>query len=118
VETGDSVAAKLGVSHIDVLKIDVEGMEERVLRGFGRMFDEGRIDVVQFEYGRVSILNHFLLADAYRFFEGHGFTVGKIFPRWVDFRNYDMNDEDFAGPNYLACRASRADYLDALRGGR
>jgi hypothetical protein len=30
--------------------------------------------------------------------------VGKIYPDYVDFRDYDLSDEDFLGPNYLACR--------------
>ena len=115
---GDDYVTESGVERIDLLKIDVEGMEERVLRGFSGMFARGAIDVVQFEYGRVSILNHFLLRDAYDFFRSRGFAVGKIYPGYVDFREYALSDEDFLGPNFLACRVARADYLHALGGSR
>jgi FkbM family methyltransferase len=114
--TGDSYVARKGIQHIDFLKIDVEGMEEQVLRGFQKTFQRGAIGLVQFEYGRVSIINHFLLRDAYAFFRQNGFVVGKIYPNYVDFRDYDMSDEDFMGPNYLACRAEMVEYVRAFRG--
>jgi FkbM family methyltransferase len=114
--TGDSYVARNHIKHIDLLKIDVEGMEESVLKGFQKTFDQGIIDLVQFEYGRVNIINHFLLRDAYSFFRRNGFVVGKIYPNYVDFRDYQMSDEDFMGPNYLACRTERMEYLKAFRG--
>jgi FkbM family methyltransferase len=116
VETGDAEAARLGVQHIDFLKIDVEGMEERVLRGFEGLLSAGQIDVVQFEYGRVNILNGFLLNRCAGFFRERGYMIGKIFPDYVDFREPTLDDEDFLGPNYLACRRDRADLIATLRG--
>lgn len=114
VTTGDRYAAANGVTHIDLLKIDVEGMEQNVLRGFAGMLGSGSIDVVQFEYGRVSIMNRFLLRDFHELFERFGYVVGKIFPNYVDFRPYDLEDEDFVGPNYLACRSAKSDYVQGL----
>jgi FkbM family methyltransferase len=113
---GDEYAARNGIDHIDLLKIDVEGMEEPVLRGFDALFARGAIDLVQFEYGQVAILNHFLLADFHAFFRERGFAVGKIYPGYVDFRDYAYWDEDFLGPNFLACRKDRVDYLRAFGG--
>jgi FkbM family methyltransferase len=113
---GDTFLAGLGVSHVDMLKIDVEGMEDQVLRGFDGLLSQRRVDLVQFEYGRVNILNHFLLADCHTFFLERGYLVGKVYPDQVDFRPYELSDEDFRGPNYLACRADRPDLLAALGG--
>jgi len=115
VTTGDAYAASRGISHINLLKLDVEGMEHRVLKGFGQMLERKAIDLVQFEYGRVSIVHGFLLRDFHAFFRERGYLVGKIYPNYVDFRDYDMADEDFLGPNYLACRADQAEYLKALQ---
>lgn len=117
VVTGDSYASNNGIDHIDLLKIDVEGMEENVLRGFQGMFEDKAIDLVQFEYGRVSIVNHFLLRDFFTFFRDRGFAVGKIFPHHVAFREYDLGDEDFRGPNYLACRQEKSSYLRVFGAG-
>lgn len=116
--TGDSYAALKGVKHIDLLKIDVEGMEGRVLKGFQGMLGRQAIDLVQFEYGRVSIVNRYLLRDFHSFFQAAGYVVGKVFPNYVDFRDYEFADEDFMGPNFLACRGDKAEYLRALGGAR
>lgn len=116
VAVGAAQMAQLGVDTIDLLKIDVEGMEERVLRGFDPLLRSGRVALVQFEYGRVNILNGFLLHHSAAFFKQRGYVVGKVYPDAVDFREPTLDDEDFLGPNYLACRADRADMLAALRG--
>jgi FkbM family methyltransferase len=116
VTTGARYCARLGIEHIDLLKIDVEGMENLVLEGFAEMIDRGAVDVIQFEYGQVNILSKFLLRDFHCWFSARGYVVGKIYPNYVDFRDYDYADEDFTGPNYLACRRVREDYIRALSG--
>jgi FkbM family methyltransferase len=101
---GDEFLAREGIERVDFLKLDVEGAEHLVLRGLDEQLQNGRIRFVQFEYGRVNILTHFLLRDFYQLFRDYGYAVGKIYPDYVDFRDYDLKDEDFLGPNYLACR--------------
>lgn len=100
---GDDFLIREGIREVDFLKLDVEGAEHLVLDGLQTQLGEHRIRFVQFEYGRVNILTHFLLRDFYQFFSRYGYVVGKIYPDYVDFRHYDMRDEDFLGPNYLAC---------------
>jgi FkbM family methyltransferase len=102
---GDDFLTRERINEVDFLKLDVEGAEHLVLEGLENQLRERRIRFVQFEYGRVNILTHFLLRDFYQLFAKHGYVVGKIYPDYVDFREYDLNDEDFAGPNYIACRA-------------
>jgi len=101
---GDELLAREGIREVDFLKIDVEGAEHLVLRGFESLLRERRVRFVQFEYGRVNILTRFLLKDFYELFAGYGYVVGKIYPDHVEIRNYELGDEDFVGPNYLACR--------------
>lgn len=102
---GDDFLAREGIGGVDFLKLDVEGAEHLVLQGLEEHLREQQVRYVQFEYGRVNILTHFLLRDFYQLFESYGYVVGKIYPDYVDFREYELNDEDFLGPNYLACRA-------------
>jgi FkbM family methyltransferase len=103
VTTGDAYCAQAGIERIDLLKIDTEGNDLRVLRGFDRLLGAGGVRAIQFEYGRANITSRALLADFYALLEGHGMAVGKIFPEHVDFRPYVRDtDEDFIGPNYLA----------------
>jgi len=108
---GDSYMQKHGITHVDFMKVDVEGAEDRVLHGFANAIENRMIDVIQFEYGRVNILTKFLLYDFYALFRKYGYRVGKIYPNYVDFREYSFAHEDFLGPNYLAVRE---DLVDAL----
>lgn len=115
VTTGDGYCAEHGIEHIDLLKLDVEGLEQRVLAGFEQMLSRRAIDVVQFEYGHLNASVRFLLGDFYELFDRHGYAVGKIFPDGVELRPYNAwRDENFKGPNYLAVRADRDDLLTLL----
>ena len=102
---GDEFLDREGIATVDLLKLDVEGAEHLALEGLRDHLRAKRIRFIQFEYGRVNILTHFLLRDFYRLFAEYGYVVGKIFPDHVEFRDYDLADEDFLGPNFLACRA-------------
>lgn len=103
--SGDA-AEEIGVSTIDLLKIDTEGNDWFVLDGFSDWLKAGRIKVIQFEYGMTCIFTKKLLADHYGILRDSGYVVGKIYPTYVDFRPYDPFDEDFIGPNYLAVHES------------
>jgi FkbM family methyltransferase len=115
VRRGDDYVAEHKIERIDLLKLDVEGAERLVLTGLAGALDAGRIEVIQFEYGKVAILTHFLLKDAYELLEAKGYTLGKLYPDHVDFRPYKLDDEDFLGPNYIAVRRARTDLVAALR---
>lgn len=112
---GDEYCRRAGIERVHMLKIDTEGYDFDVLRGFADMLSAGSIDVVQFEYGLWSIWTKHSLADHYEMLSGHGYRLGKIFPRGVEFRDYVASiDEDLRGPNYLAVRADRDELLDLL----
>jgi FkbM family methyltransferase len=102
---GDDFLVRESIRGVDFLKLDVEGAEHLVLQGLESALRDQRVRFLQFEYGRVNILTHFLLRDFYQLFTSYGYVVGKIYPDYVEFRDYDLSDEDFLGPNYLACRA-------------
>jgi FkbM family methyltransferase len=108
--TGDHYCREHGIDRVDFLKLDVEGYEHKVLRGFETFLREGRVKVIQFEYGYVNIETRFLLKDFYELLEPLGMRIGKIFPTYVDFRGYRHAHEDFLGPNFLAVHRS----LDAV----
>jgi FkbM family methyltransferase len=111
---GDVYCEAHAIDRIDLLKIDVEGHELSVLRGFDRLLSAGVVRAVQFEYGWASIYTKSLLNDLYGYFAERGYVVGKIFPRTVRFRPYGVLDEDFLGPNYLAVREGDNDLRAAL----
>jgi len=114
VSTIDNMMEELGIKHIDFLKIDVEGMEPRVLKGAIEALKQKRIKAIQFEYGMVSVETHFLLKDYYDFFENVGYKVGKIYPSYIDFTPYHRTKENFIGPNFLAVKKDDLQLMELL----
>ena len=114
VVNGDSYIQAHKIEHIHFVKIDVEGAEHLVLNGLLQAISNKQIDVIQFEYGQVNIITKALLIDFYQFFYGQGYKIGKIYPNYVEFTDYGFTQENFLGPNYLAIRQERHDWIDAL----
>ena len=98
---------------IDFLKIDVEGMDFKVIEGFEDSIEKVR--ALQFEYGIFNISSHDLLADFCKYLDEKGFVVGKIFPRHVSFFQYHFHMENFHGSNYVAVRADETDLIETLK---
>lgn len=101
---GDTFINSQGIDFIDMLKLDIEGAEMGALLGFTNAFQHKKIRLVQFEYGYINITTKNLLIDYYEFFRNHGYLVGKLYPRKVEFRPYKFKHEDFIGPNMIAIR--------------
>jgi len=101
------------IEHIDFVKIDVEGMDLKVIRGFGDTLN--RVRALQFEYGVFNIASRDLLADFCSLLTSRGFLVGKIFPGTVHFFDYHFEMENFHGSNYIAVRADENNLIQALR---
>ncbi len=117
VVTGDAYCRERGIDRIELLKIDVEGGEQRVLRGFEAMLARGAVKLIQFEYGLPNVVSRVFLADLYELFQRHGYAVGKVLPNHVDFAPYDRSvHEDFRGPNYVAVVRDRPDLAARLAG--
>ena len=109
VTSGDAYCKLENIEFIDFLKIDVEGFEPSVLFGFDRMFAEKRIGMVQFEYGDLVLKTGFLLKDFYEFFEKKNYKVGKLFPRFIEFGDYNFNKENFLPSNFVAVHNAEFD---------
>lgn len=101
-----------GINIIDFLKVDVEGMDLKVLKGFEDKLKQVRI--IQFEYGIFNISSHDLLSDFCDYLDTMGFVVGKIFPGYVDFFVYHFDKENFYGGNYLAVKRGEEEMIRRL----
>lgn len=71
IKKGKDYVAEKDIARIDFLKIDTEGYELNVLRGFEDFLQ--RVQVVQFEYGGTFLDNGIKLIDVTNYLEGHGF---------------------------------------------
>ena len=111
---GDSYIQDYRIDLVNFLKIDTEGSEYLVLKGFAQSLQEKKIEIIQFEYGKLNIIAGFLLYNFYELLSSYDYVVGKIYPNYVDFRDYDFKHEDFRGPNFLAVHKDREDIIKAL----
>lgn len=115
IKTGDSFCTEEGISHVDFLKIDVEGMDFEVIKGFEVMIAEGKIDVIQFEYTGNFIFSGHTLKNVYDFFAPYGYIIGKVYPDGVKFMDYNIRLEDFLDANYIIIRTELSDKIEALK---
>ncbi|MBN1181087.1 MAG: FkbM family methyltransferase [Bacteroidales bacterium] len=112
---GDSFAEEHKINEIDFIKLDLEGAEYDALIGFESFLKRKKIKVLQFEYGYINISTKNLLLDFYSLLNDYGYLVGKIFPKVVEFRNYEFKYEDFIGPNFLAINNDEKELIKSLK---
>ncbi len=114
--TGDSYLDGLATRSIDLLKIDVEGAELHVLKGFEQALKTHRIRVIQFEYGYANGDAGHLMKMFYELLGGAGYEIGRIWTAGVKFAPFSYSMNDFSsGPNYLAVLRTENAILNALR---
>lgn len=102
--TVDVFCAEHQISSIDFLKLDVEGHELAVLKGAQRMFKEGGIGIVQFEFGGCNIDSRTFFRDYFNFFT-RDFKLYRILSNgFVEIDRYSENLEVFQSANYLAIK--------------
>ncbi len=77
ITTGDGWAAAQGVDSIDLLKIDTEGYDLEVLKGFGGLLSRGRIKavLVECEFDRVTVEPHGNFFELHRLLTGYGMRI-------------------------------------------
>lgn len=61
----DDYCRRRGISRIDLLKIDVEGYEFRVLNGAMDSIESGMIGAIQFEFNEMNVISRTFLKDFY-----------------------------------------------------
>jgi FkbM family methyltransferase len=83
VKTLDDVAVELGIGHIDLLKIDVEGFEFEVLKGAGRLLKKTTAIIVEVSLVRKAGTSN-PLVEMLDLLARHGFHVVNIIPSLFD----------------------------------
>jgi FkbM family methyltransferase len=66
------------IDHVDLLKVDTEGNDLRVIRGAGELIRRGAIRVLQFEYNHRWVYSRSFLKDVFDFIEDSPYYVSKI----------------------------------------
>lgn len=110
--TGDKYCQSKNITHIHLLKIDAEGYDLHVIKGFDEMLTKGQIDIVQFEYNVKHGDTHAMMGDFYAYLESKGYILGPIRQEGVKFEPFEFQLNDFRlGPNYVACRPELRGFL-------
>jgi FkbM family methyltransferase len=101
VKTGDQLVDELGSP--DFLKIDVEGHEAYVLRGLHETLRGGNAPwLIQFEYGSTYVPSGSTLREIYALLPNY--SIGRLYPNYVDFKPYSYSDEHLRMGNMIATR--------------
>ncbi len=109
----DAYIESKNISHIHLLKIDVEGNEIKTLNGFGKYLNSGFIDFIQFEYGGTNLDSHTNLMDFYTLLEKKGFKICKVMKKNLEYRTYNPRFDNFVYQNYVAVSNTIFDTLIA-----
>ena len=107
VERADQIMHQEQIDRVDFVKIDVEGHELSVLRGFGSRLkcSESRPRVIQFEYGETDIPFGSRLFQMAELLKWSGYVFGRIYPNHINFKEYEYVDEHFRMGNYVAVQS-------------
>lgn len=90
------------IKKIDLLKLDVEGHELKVLEGFGSFLNPENVSLIQFEYGGANLDSHTSLMEIFSFLRSRGYQICKIMPKHIEIREYHPRLENFMYANYVA----------------
>lgn len=114
--TADEFCRENAIDRVSLLKIDTEGHDMAVLEGARGLLERRAIDMIQFEYNQRWIFSRHYLRDAFELLGPHGYRIGKITPRGIEFyRQWHFELESWREANYLACPAESCDRFPQIR---
>ncbi|MCU0393015.1 MAG: FkbM family methyltransferase [Thermoflexibacter sp.] len=102
VSTVDDFCTENSIPFIDLLKIDVEGYEIEVLKGCRQMIQNGKIKMIQFEFGLASIKARIFLEDFFLLLKDY--DIYRILQNGIRQIHYSEYAELFLTTNYLAIK--------------
>jgi hypothetical protein len=59
---------------------------------------------MQIEYGDTYIPSGSTLKALYELVEPHGYSIGRLYPNYVDFKSYEYRDDNFRMGNLIAVK--------------
>lgn len=100
----DRVVRDLGISRIDLLKLDVEGLELAALHGAGELLTNGCVRNIQFEFGGCNIDSRTFFRDFWELLSPNYRLYRVVFDGLAPIERYDERLEQFVTTNYIAAR--------------
>jgi FkbM family methyltransferase len=113
-ETLDGLAAKLGISKILLLKVDVEGNELSVLKGAKELMARDAIEFIQIEFGHATRAARVYLHDIVAYINQYQYDMFIIKPNGLAPLNFSPFTENrYAYINFLIARRASLGKLAA-----
>ena len=111
VDTIDNYCSANAISHIHLMKLDIEGHELDALAGAREMFAAKSIDIVTFEFGGCNIDTRTFFQDFWYFFSEFNFGIFRITPSGYMFpiETYKEIYEQFRTTNFMAVNNDKQD---------
>ena len=106
VDTLDAIAQRNAISHIDYLKLDLEGHELSALIGAKHLLRRSAISAICFEFGGCNIDSKTYMKDFWKLLcIDHQFSLYRLAPnrKLIRLRQYSESLERFNWQNLLAC---------------
>jgi len=98
----DGYIEEKNISHIDFVKIDIEGHEMKAFEGFGKYLNADFISYIQFEYGGANLDSHSSLMEIYKMLTNNAFKFSKVMPNGLELREYSPFMENINYSNYVS----------------
>lgn len=111
-ETVDNIVENEFGGKVDLLKIDTEGWDYKVLLGAEHSVEHNRVKFIQFEYGDYWRNAGATLCAAVNYLAGFGWEVRAITPEGLKRFEVDRVGEYFRYSNFVSAPASRVESLD------
>jgi FkbM family methyltransferase len=113
VGTVDEYCRSNSIPHVDLLKVDTEGNDLRVIRGAMELIERGRIGVLQFEYNHRWIYSRAYLKDVFDLIRGTPYRIAKICPGSLEiYVEWHPELERFFETNYALVHEELRSKLD------
>lgn len=103
----DDFCQEHNIERIDLLKLDVEGNELKVLDGAEKLLSGGAIDVIQFEFGGCNIASRTYFQDFFSLLSDQYSLYRIVRDGLVLIDSYSEDHEIFVTINYAAIRRSQ-----------
>lgn len=116
VRGGDDYLAGVDLDRVRFVKVDTEGNDLNVLRGFAEALQAGRIDALQFEHNELAVAAGVHLKDFYDLLDPFHYDIGRLFPDCVLFRPWLASYEREAPGNHVAVLRDRSELRSQLAG--
>lgn len=116
-ETLSQFCARLSLGDLDLVKVDAEGHDFKVIAGGADLLSAGRVAVMQFEYNHRWIYARAYLKDVFDLVAGLPYTVARVRPTCIEtFSAWHPELERYFESNYVIVHERALGWFDARKG--